>query len=77
MNSAWLKPFKQAIALIIDDLLSLFIAAACSLVSAAFLSRVVLPFWWWPVWSFGDWMVVLLTVYTPSRLWHSFRRAAL
>ena len=76
MSPDWLKPFKKIAALVLDDLLSLFLAAAGSLVPAAFLSRVILPFWWWPAWSFGDWMVVLLTVYMPFRCWNTFRRAA-
>ena len=68
--------FKELLAQFIDDVLSLMLAIVSSLIPAWWFAQTHLPFPWWPVWSFREWLVVLVCVFFVFRLWRTLRKAA-
>ena len=69
--------FKTILVQLLDDAVSLILAVVSSVIPALWFSRVRLPFPWWPVWSFREWIVVLVCVFFVFRLWRTLRKASI
>lgn len=67
---------KTILAQLLDDVVSLVLAVVSSVVPALWFCRVRLPFPWWPVWAFQEWVVVFVCVFFVFRLWRTLRKAA-